>query len=96
MATDSLYFVPAREIPTIVDTATEDMRAMADELNRLVDEYRVRCLWFLRSDYYPTTTDERLRVLDSIERHGDVEAFRRVARMRRWLSPDSSGKSAGF
>jgi len=89
------YTSSRTEIPTIVDTATEDMRAMATS-SPLVDEYRVRCLWFLRSDYYPTTTDERLRVLDSIERHGDVEAFRRVARMRRWLSPDSSGKSAGF
>jgi len=75
--------------------AGDDGIATDGEFNRLVDEYRVRCLWFLRPDYYPTTLGERLRVLEYIERHGDVEAFRRVARMRRWLSPDSSARSAG-
>jgi hypothetical protein len=25
--------------------------AIAEAVNRLVDEYRLRCLWFLRSDY---------------------------------------------
>jgi hypothetical protein len=29
----------------------------AAELRRLVDEYRSRCLWFLREDYYPATRD---------------------------------------
>ena len=36
----------------------------------LVDEYRARCLWFVRLDYYPRTTEERLRALDYIGRHG--------------------------
>jgi hypothetical protein len=81
---------------SIMDAAGGDGLATAcEEINRLVDEYRVRCLWFLRPDYYPSTLEDRLRVLDYIERHGDVEAFRRVARMRRWLSPDSSARSAG-
>jgi hypothetical protein len=25
------------------------------ELRALMDEYRSRCLWFLRGDYYPST-----------------------------------------
>ena len=25
---------------------------IAEEVDRLVDEYRRRCLWFLRADYY--------------------------------------------
>jgi hypothetical protein len=25
-------------------------------IDRLVDEYHLRCLWFLRSDYYPGLT----------------------------------------
>ena len=41
------------------------------ELRCLVDEYRSRCLWFLREDYYPATRDEILTVLRHIERHGD-------------------------
>lgn len=63
-------------------------------LRALVDEYRERCLWFLRRDYYPVTTPEMLSVLESIERHGDVEAFRKVAALKRWLLPDSNATSA--
>ncbi len=67
----------------------------AAELRRLVDDYRSRCLWFLREDYYPATHDEILTVLRHIERHGDREGFRRAAVLRRWLSPPSSATSAG-
>ena len=65
-----------------------------DAVNRLVDEYRVRCLWFLRPDYYPATAEERYRVLAYIQRHGDREAFRRANELRRWLSRSSSAPSA--
>ena len=69
--------------------------AMAAELRGLVAEYRSRCLWFLREDYYPATRDEILTVLRHIERHGDREGFQRAAALRRWLSPASSATSAG-
>ena len=62
-------------------------------LNRMVDEYRSTCLWFLRDDYYPLTASEREGVLGLIERHGDAEAFRRAAEIRAWLSPHSSETS---
>jgi hypothetical protein len=72
-------------------TAREDIAAA---VNALVDEYRHRCLWFLRADYYPTTDEERLRVLAQIERNGDREAFRRAGKVRQWLSQTSSAHSA--
>lgn len=62
----------------------------------LVDEYRSRCLWFLRADYYPDTAVERAWVLDAIAANGDVHAFRRVAELRTWLSRISSEASATF
>ena len=65
-----------------------------DRLRRLVDDYRVRCLWFFREDYYPATPSERERVLALIEQHGDLEAFGRVAEIRAWLSPPSNETSA--
>lgn len=65
------------------------------ELRRLVDDYRARCLWFLREDYYPVTPEARERVLTLIERHGDHAALQRVAEVRQWLSPSSSAASAG-
>jgi hypothetical protein len=70
------------------------MGEIPDAVDRLVDEYRSRCLWFLRSEYYPATDTERLQVLEYIERYGDREAFRRAAEIRRWLSRTSSARSA--
>ena len=70
------------------------MGEIPEAVNRLVDEYRPRCLWFLRSEYYPATAAERLQVLEYIERYGDREAFRRAAEIRRWLSRTSSARSA--
>ena len=64
-----------------------------DAIRRLVDDYRVQCLWFLREDYYPSTAAERERVLRLIELRGDLQAFRRVAEIRRALSRRSSGIS---
>ena len=80
---------------TTPDTTFHADDDAAAELRRLVDDYRSRCLWFLREDYYPATRDEILSVLRHIERHGDREAFRRAAAFRRWLSHPSSATSAG-
>jgi hypothetical protein len=68
--------------------------SVRDELRGLVDEYRTRCLWFLRPDLYPETRDQALRMLRYIERYGDLEAFRRAGRIRQWLSQNSSERSA--
>lgn len=64
-------------------------------VRELIDEYRARCLWFLRPDYYPESRAAQLRILASIERYGDARAFQRVAKVREWLSPPSSAPSAG-
>lgn len=72
----------------------QPLEGIPPEIDRLVDEYRARCLWFLRSDFYPRTAAEILRVLRQIEGHGDVSAFQRAADIRRWLSRSSSERSA--
>lgn len=69
--------------------------ALDAELRALVDEYRARCLWFLRPDLYPEDREQALRVLGHIETHGDREGFVRAGRLREWLSPSSSEPSAG-
>jgi len=71
-----------------------DTARIETEVRALVDDYRARCLWFLRSDFYPEDTSATLRVLDHIERHGDRDGFVRAGRIRQWLSRDSSAKSA--
>jgi hypothetical protein len=73
----------------------ETTASLGEGVNRLVDEYRVRCLWFLRPGYYPAGKAEQLRVLEQIEKHGDREAFLRAGELRKWLSQSSSAVSAG-
>jgi hypothetical protein len=67
---------------------------MAAEIDRLVDESRVRCLWFLRADWYPISHEDRLRALGYLERCGDQETFRRAATLRRWLLRSFNAPSA--
>ena len=68
--------------------------AAQDLLRAIVDQYRDRCLWFLRPGYYPESLEEALRVLDSIQRHGDREAFERAGEVRRWLSQGTRSLTA--
>ena len=72
----------------------EGVTTVMQSVRALVDEYRSRCLWFLREDYYPQTPSEACGVLESIERYGDVEAFRKAAVLRQWLLQNSSAPSA--
>ena len=65
-----------------------------EALTALVDDYRTRCLWFLRADYYPATREEQLRVLDYVQRYGDRDAHVRAVNLRQWLSRLSNAKSA--
>lgn len=66
---------------------------LAAAIDALVDEYRLRCLWSLRPDYYPRTPSEQRHVLATIERYGDLAAYRRAATLLQWLSRISSEPS---
>lgn len=65
-----------------------------EETRKLVDEYRARCLWFLRIDYYPETREEILRTLDYIRRYGDNQAFRKAGEIREWHLQNTRSLSA--
>lgn len=73
---------------------SEESDAAMATVIALVDEYRTRCLWFLRADYYPQTPSDAIRVLGYIERHGDVAAFQKAAALRQWLLQTSNAPSA--
>lgn len=47
-----------------MDANGPDDDAIAARVDQLVDEHRITYLWFLRSDYYPSTNEERIRVLE--------------------------------
>ncbi len=63
------------------------------EINALVDEYRDRCLWFLKAEFFPKTPEEALRTLALIERYGDRAAYQRAERLKKWLSQVSKVQS---
>jgi len=70
-----------------VSTNRESVEAA---INRLIDRYRTRALWFLRADLYPTLRRGQLRALDQIQRHGDRDAYVEAAALRQWLLQHSS------
>jgi hypothetical protein len=59
-----------------------DTRKQALEL---IEEYRDRCLWFLRPDYVPDNAEELRSVLSLIERYGDQEGYRRAEELKACL-----------
>lgn len=63
-------------------------------VDALVDEWRTRCLWYLRPDYYPRSDEERLNVITAIQERSDLATFRRAGVLRSWLSHHSSAGSA--
>jgi hypothetical protein len=67
---------------------------LARAIDALVDECRSVALWFLKPDYYPHTDDERRRVLHEIQKHADLDLYKRSARLEQWLSRHSSATSA--
>jgi hypothetical protein len=76
--------------PTIDSTP----RNLEREVDALVDECRVECLWYLRPDYYPRTDPERQQVLEAIQERGSRDVFRRAGTLKAWLSQHSSAGSA--
>ncbi len=68
--------------------------ALDAEVRSFVDDYRTRCLWFVRADYYPSTPDEILRVLRWIRARGDKQAFQRAGKIEEWLSRTFNETSA--
>ena len=55
------------------------------QFRSVVADYRDTCLWYLRTDVPPENDIQLEQVLSAIENHGDLEAFKRVGRIRQWL-----------
>ena len=75
-------------------TMSEDLQSAMVRVRELVVRHRAQCLWFLRSDYFPTTLADAHQVLDYIQQYGDLDAFRKAGQLKQWLSRNSSAASA--
>ena len=62
----------------------------SEEFRSVVRDYRQTCLWFANDAFHPQDEVQLEQVLSAIESNGDMEAFRRVGRIRKWLSPGFS------
>lgn len=60
--------------------------AQSKEYRDIVKEYRDTCLWFADDKVYaPQDIRQIEQVLSAIEANGDLEAYKRVGRIRKWL-----------
>jgi hypothetical protein len=58
------------------------------EFQSVVRDYRTTCLWFANKPESPVNELQLEQVLTEIEKNGDMEAFKRVGRIRKWLPRD--------
>ena len=59
--------------------------AVNAEIIQLVEANRLRCLWFLRPDYLPGSTSERITTLGYLAKYGDRATFISARRLTDWL-----------
>ena len=64
----------------------------SEEFQSVVRDYRDVCLWFANGAERPADEIKLEQVLSSVETYGDMNAFKRVGRIRQWLSQDSRPK----
>ena len=64
----------------------------SEEFQSVVRDYRDVCLWFANGAERPADEIQLEQVLSSVETYGDMNAFKRVGRIRKWLSPHFSPK----
>ena len=62
----------------------------SEEYKSVVRDYRDVCLWFADLSRPPQSEVQLEQILSSIETYGDMEAFKRTGRIRKWLSPHFS------
>jgi hypothetical protein len=88
--------VPAISPPSAPEAARTDGSEPGLEaaVDRLVDECRSQCLWYVRPDYYPSTDGERLEILEAIQERSTLADFQRAGALKAWLSRRSSDESA--
>ncbi len=65
------------------------------EAREFVLEHRADCLWFIREDLVLSERMQIVRLLREIEEHSDRTTFVEARRLRKCLSRNTSGGSAG-
>jgi hypothetical protein len=53
----------------------------ASAVKDLVEQQRMRCLWYMPDKYYPTGIAETLSILKKIQRYGDLAAYKKAGKL---------------
>ena len=69
--------------------------AESPEYRSVVEDCRASCLWHMGDALHPRSAGQVEQVLSAIERYGNLDGFRRVGEIRKWLSPDSRPPCCG-
>jgi len=69
--------VHTQSLPTSADARKETLALWARN--------RLRCGWFLRDDFTPSTRDEFVRCLDMLAQHGDRATYVLARKLMRCL-----------
>jgi hypothetical protein len=91
--TDSTTAPSASSYATCYRAKMDQRNDIERDADAFIESQRIRRLWFVRADFRPTNTAERLEALAIIERHGDRAAFARASELKRWLSHHSNSTS---
>ena len=70
---------------TILRAMTIEDIAKSKEYRSVVEDYRDTCLWFANNIFEPKDRRQLEQILSSIETYGDMAAYKRVGRIRKWL-----------
>lgn len=62
----------------------------SEELKAIVDDYRAMCLWSMDEGFMPKDERQLAVLAESLERYGDMSAYRKAGRIREWLSHRSN------
>lgn len=71
---------------------TLNRKTVWEDIARLADENRDRCLWFLAPDFQPTDDESAIRALRYLERYGGKAVCEQARILRTWLQQYSSAK----
>lgn len=64
---------------------TDEEIVRSEDVRSAVADYRAMCLWNMAEGFYPQNREQVLMVLDCLEKYGDLDAYLRAGRIRKWL-----------
>ena len=69
----------------IIVVMTDEEIIRSKDMRSVVADYRAMCFWNMAEDFYPQNREQVLMALDCLEKYGNLDAYLRAGRIRKWL-----------